>query len=756
MTNFKSRRDSQNNNFQRLQSQKSGNHASRNDQPNQQDMLYFFQHANFIDAERLARNILINDPINFMALSVLGECQRLGGQFQMALATKRRLVKYFPQRPDTYFNLGNLFLELGQLSNAEGCYRHALRLNPQFGLFRLSLATILVALGRQAEAEEHFRHTLALDPENPEACGSLGSLLASQGRLSEAEPVLRKAMQLLPDNPLVCSLLGSVLASRGQTDEAMALLTRSISLQPDLAEGHGNFGKALLNMGQLTEAEAAIKKALQINPNYTIAYNNLGVVLSDSGRLSEAENIFRKALALDRNYIYALNNLGNVLEKLGRSEEAEACYLKAIALYPDYLEAHSNLIFSLNYHGRSDSLKVLATAKKYGAIATKKAEKIFFPNPLSPTAKPLRIGLVSGDIRNHPVGHFLQSLLTHADPDYNTFFAYSTSIREDELTLRVRPHLVGFRNLSGLTDAEAAQLIHSDELHILIDLSGHTANNRLPLFAYKPAPIQMSWLGYCGTTGMAEMDYIIGDKYVIPPQEEHHFLERILRLEDTYACYTPPDIDIQVAELPALTNNYITFGSFGNVVKINQDVADLWCEILQAIPESRLYLKSKDFHDEGASSNIRQLFSLKGIGPQRLIIEAGSNYAEYLATYDKIDIVLDTFTYPGFTTSAEALWMGVPVITLQGKRFIAHNGECLAHGTCQPEWIARDESDYLGKAIAFSSDLVYLSHYRRSLRNRLLSTPFLDASKFARNFQTAMQKAWDEYIRGPITAEKSL
>jgi predicted O-linked N-acetylglucosamine transferase (SPINDLY family) len=312
-----------------------------------------------------------------------------------------------------------------------------------------------------------------------------------------------------------------------------------------------------------------------------------------------------------------------------------------------------------------------------------------------------------------------------------------------------------WRSVVGMSDEAAARLIHEDGIQVLVDLSGHTAHNRLPVFAYKPAPVQVTWLGYFATTGVEAMDYILGDPYVTPEGEEHHFTERVWRLPQIYCCFSEPRYEVSVGALPALSNGYVTFGSFNNLAKVNDRVISLWSRVLQAVPGSKLLLKTKALADEGVRGRVRSRFAACGVGSDRLILEGPAPRGELLGAYNRVDIGLDPFPYPGGTTTAESLWMGVPVLTRRGDRFLSHVGETMAYNTGQGAWVAADDAQYVQKAVSFASDLRALSALRAQLRQTVLQSPLYDAKQFAKHLTQALTQMWAAYRDRPTSDMKS-
>ncbi len=472
----------------------------------------------------------------------------------------------------------------------------------------------------------------------------------------------------------------------------------------------------------------------------------MGNTQKDIGLLDQAVPSYRLAIEINPDLYQAHNNLALALQELGQLDSATASYRRAIEIKPDFIDAIDNLLLALNYSVSHNPAHYLGHARQYGRIVSAKVGARFTSWQSRAQPDRLRVGLVSGDMRNHSVGHFLEGLLARIDPSRIELIAYPTHHIEDELTARIRPYFSEWRPLFGNNDQSAASMIHSDGVHILIDVSGHTEHNRLPMFAWKPAPVQVTWLGLPTTTGVAEIDYVLGDPHAIPLEFDDHFSESVWRLPDSYLCLTIPDSSVTAAALPSRSNGYVTFGSFNNLTKMTDDVVAVWARILEAVPDSRLLLKSRQLNNPATAEQTRQRFAACGISPDRLML--GGTFAsrdDHLAAYSKVDIALDTFPYPGVTTSAEALWMGVPVLSLRGNRFLSRTAESIARNAGLPDWIAADEDEYVAKAVAFSSDLGALAALRAVLREQVLASPLFDAPRFARNFEDALWGMWQRY-----------
>ncbi len=715
------------------------------------------------------------------------------GQLDQAVANYRRALELQPDYAEVHCSLGIALKELGQLDDAIACFQTALQINPNLAEAHSNLdvlmqdifsmgnaANVLMASGQHDQAVASYRRLLELKPDLIEAHNNLGLALQKIGLLREAVTSFRRALDIQPDyaeahNNLGLALrdleqneealssytqalrlkpdfaeahgnLGNILKDLGQLDHAVVSYQRALQLKPDSAEMHSNLGNAMKDLGQLEHAVASYRQALQIKPGFAEAHNNLGSVLAELGQLASAAASYRRALELKPDFAEAHSNLGIALQSLGQIDGAIASYRLALEIKPDFTYAFSNLLFALNYIAGQTAADYLEQARQYGRVAAAKAGTRFAAWQGDPNPKRLRVGLVSGDLRSHSVGYFVEGLLAHIDPARIELIAYPTHHEQDELTTRIRPYFSAWQPLVRLRDEAAARLIHADGVHVLIDLSGHTGQNRLPVFAWKPAPVQVSWLGLPTTTGLAEMDYVLGDPHAIPVEFEHHFTETVWRMPESYVCLTVPASLVNVVPPPALSSGYVTFGSFNNLTKMTDAVVAVWARVLKSVPRSRLLLKTVQLNDPAVCENTRRRFAACGIAPERLLLGGIlDSRDEHLAAYNKVDIALDTFPYPGVTTSAEALWMGVPVLSLQGDRFLSGTAGSIARNAGLPDWIAADVDDYVAKAVAFASDLDCLASLRAGLRQQVLASPLFDAPRFARHFEDALWGMWQHH-----------
>ena len=639
-----------------------------------------------------------------------------------------------------------MLFNTGRHAELESRVRPLLEQQPDSGMAWKLFGLALLMQGK--EALPALQKTVQLLPNDAEAHSNLAGALRDAGQLEDAAASCRRAIQIRPDYAEAHNNLANVLKDLGQFDEAVASYRRALALKPAFAAVHNNLGVALQALNKFDEAIASYRRTLAINPDFVEAHNNLGGILSELGQLDEAVLSYRHALAIKPDYAEAHSNLANILKDLGQFDQAVISNRRALHIEPDFSEAHSNLIFSLNYTAHITPVDYLAEARRFGQMVSKKVTARFTAWQGEKNPERLRVGLVSGDLREHSVGHFLENLLAHLDPARIELFAYSTQIREDALTARIKPHFAAWKPVLGLSDAAAAQLIHADGIHILLDLAGHTAHNRLPLFAWKPAPIQVTWLGYVASTGLAEMDYILGDKWMLPPEEASHFVEKGWCLSGAHSCLTPPEEGVRIEALPALRNKWVTFGTLNNPTKMNDPVVACWARILNKIPDSRLYLNSRNLLDQAYRKSIIARYAAHGIAENRLVLEATSGRAAALASYNQIDIALDPFPYPGGTSSYESLWMGVPIITMRGSNYLSHLGESIMQHAGLADWIAVDEDDYVAKAIYHAADLPHLATLRAGLRQQVLSSPLFDAPRFARDFEEALWGMWRNDLSG--------
>ncbi|HEY8084078.1 MAG TPA: tetratricopeptide repeat protein [Methylophilaceae bacterium] len=568
------------------------------------------------------------------------------------------------------------------------------------------------------------------------------------GQFAEAEILYQTYLRYDPKNAEVFYNHGLALQRQGKLEPAITAYRHALELKPGLIAALQNMGEALHVQGNLNEAENTYLQALALKPDHIEVLNNLGIVLKDQGRLDEAIGHYQHSLQLDPQYFKAYNNLANAYKEIGLLDQAVVTYQKALELNPGHVETLSNYLFVLSIHPRCSPSQYLENARHYADIVGKLATPYLeWPTLTDKEHSSLKIGLVSGDLRTHPVGFFLESILAHLNTGMIELVAYSTKPQEDALTARIKPYFSAWHSLVGMSDQTAAHKIHSDGIQILIDLAGHTAHNRLPIFAWKPAPVQMSWLGYFASTGLAEMDYVLSDSVSTPPSQQQHFTETICYLPDTRLCFTVPSAS-EVTPLPALRNGYITFGCFQNLAKLDDAVLAAWAQILQSLPNARLRLQSHQLKSVAIRKLMLERAQQQGIPMERIVLVEPGSRESYLAAHAEVDVILDTFPYPGGTTTCEALWMGVPTITLAGETLLSRQGASMLSCAGLFDWVATDAQDYVNKAINRSNDLQALATLRGRLRQQTQDSPLFDAPRFARHLEQALTGIWDKRIAG--------
>ncbi|MHB8474377.1 MAG: O-linked N-acetylglucosamine transferase, SPINDLY family protein [Gammaproteobacteria bacterium] len=600
--------------------------------------------------------------------------------------------------------------------------------------------------GRFQQAESIYRQVLELEPENVSALHMLGVLMYHMGRPALAIESITRAIQIDPACADAHNHLGNILREQGRVEEAMARYEQALRLAPNNPGVHNNIGIVMQRQGRVEDAVACYRRALEINPDYVTAHNNLGLLLHKQGDLDVAIEHLNRALALQPDYPSAHNNLASVFRKQGKVGEALLHYREAIRLEPNFRDAYNNLLLALNYVDDCDPGAVLAEHREFARR---------YAQPLSPLIKlcrnnrdpdrRLKIGYVSGDFKRHSVAHFIEPVLVSYDREQYEVYCYYNHQLSDEVTRRLQSCADHWRMIAGMSDERVAKQVQDDEIDILVDLSGHTRDNRLLTFAMKPAPVQVTWLGYPNTTGLPTMDYRITDSIADPVgMTEHLYTERLVRLPEIFSCYRPPREGYsEVGKLPLLRNGYVTFGSFNNSAKITPNVMALWAQILTKIPNSRLVLRLGGHSNSAISRRITETFASFSIAPARLgLLDTVASMTDHLERYNQIDIGLDPFPYNGTTTNCEALWMGVPVIALAGRSHVSRVTTSQLSNLGLFELIARTPDEYIEIAVNLATDADRLKVLRASLRERMGNSPLMNAERFTRNLEAAYRQMW--------------
>ncbi len=705
------------------------------------------QQGNLDEAVTSYRRAITLRPEFAEAHNNLGGVRKEQGQLADAVASYRQALELRPDYADAHHNLGNACQAQGQLEDAVAYYRRALELKPGSAETQFNLGTAREAQGEPDDAAACYRRALELRPNYAEAHYRLGLIWQAQGKFDEAAACYRRTLELQPDSAEKHNDLGNLLKCQGRLDEAAACYRRALALQPEYAPAHNNLGVVRQAQGQLAEAAACYRRALELQPNYAEAYNNLGTLQSG---IEQAVACYERALALNPTHAEAHNNLAAARLAQARPDDAIACCRRALECHPDFAPAHSNLLAALQYR-EGVTLPELAEAHdefERRHTARLRAEWQTLRNERDPERR-LRLGFVSPDLGCHPVGYLVVQAVEHLDPRETEVVCYSDRTAQDNLTARFQSAAATWRDVVGWSDQRLVEQIRRDGIDILFDLSGHTARNRLFVFARKPAPLQITWLGYVGTTGLAAMDGILADRHEIPPEAEPFYRERPWRMPDAYVCYDPPEYAPPVSPLPARQAGHVTFGSFNRPAKITPQVVDVWSQILRRLPHARLVLKYNWFDDPVVAGRFTELFAAGGVDPARVEFLGPSPHADLLGEYGRIDLALDPFPYSGCLTTCEALWMGVPVITCPGETFASRQSLSFLSAAGLPETIARDLDQYVELAVDWAHDLSRLAALRADLRAQLAASPLCDGPRFAGHLVRLLRERWRVWCQTP-------
>ena len=633
------------------------------------------------------------------------------GQLAAASTLYEQILQTDPRDANALNLLGLIARDEANPNRAAELFTRAIAANPTVAAFRLNRGLALRALNRTHEALEDFHQARQLEPGLAEAHHQAGNVLKQLGRFPEAIAAFLQAVHLAPKLAPAWLNLGVACLETSDPTEAIHAFRQAIALEPARAEAHNILGVALLATGQVSSARAAFLESLRLNPTYAPAHDNLGRLCKSEGELDEAIRQFRAALVA----------------------------------HPEP-GTHSNLLLALNYLPQLPPGEVFEEHRRWSSLYATPLS----PTPVSidstsataitlPTGRRLRIGYVSPDFAHHAVAYFIAPVLAAHDRNRVEIFCYSNVVKPDRVTERLRSLAEHWRDIARLGDEAAATLVRADGIDLLIDLAGHTAGNRLLLFARRPARVQATWLGYPNTTGLDAIDFRLTDAMSDPPGENDAFYsEKLFRLPSTFSCYEPDASAPEVGPLPASTPGTVTFGCFNNFAKITPEVIALWARLLRELPQARLFLKSRGLGDPTVANRVRAAFADAGVVPERVLLNGEElSVTEHLKLYHRVDLALDPFPYNGTTTTCEALWMGVPVITLAGRVHAARVGTSLLTHAGLTEWIASSPDDYLKLAIAAASDLPRLAKLRSELRDRMRLSPVCDSQRFTRELETA-------------------
>jgi protein O-GlcNAc transferase len=662
-----------------------------------------FKTKSQVDTIAKAKALIAKYPEHFFAWKVLSCVLHDQGQYQQAIQGFEHCLKLNSKDFETFNNLGNTYLDLQRFDKAREMYSQAIDLNPKYSTAHHNLANVLMKTG--------------------ELEGSIASYI--------------KAISLDPTLIIAHFNMGTVLSVLGRHKEAVNCYVNAIKIQPEHAQSHFGLAVALQKLHFWQDAVQSYKKAIEAKSDYSEAHSNYGNLLYLQGDLSSAKSSLRKAISLAPNLTQAQCNLGSVQIASGEIDEAVVTFQQALQVSPNSKEVFSNLLFCMHFGNRWRMQEIYEYHLKWAQLfeLPKLSQPALYQRKHLQAGKVPRIAFMSPDLYAHPVTLFLRPLIANWPHERMELVFYASVKRPDDATHWFEQQANLWVDISGMNDEQAAQRIAKDEVDILIDLSGHTGENRLSVLAHRPAAVQFSWLGYFDTTGMQSVDYLIADSMCVTPQMEPFFTEKVLRLPDDFVCFDPTIDAPEVSELPASSKGYITFGSQNQLAKVTDEVLDLWAMVLQQTPQSRLMFQAKAFNDPEVIRRYSDKFFQRGIESVRIDFIAGCTRQQILQNYCKVDIALDPFPCAGGTTTCESLWMGVPVVTLLGDRFGGRHSASHLSTVGLSQLIAQDPEQYLNIVRDLCADLPHLAKLRAGLQEQMKASPMCDGPRFAKNFE---------------------
>ncbi len=694
-------------------------------------------------------------PHDREALGGLGIAMMTLGKPSEAIANFRRALTLGPDDPIAHYNLATAYKEEHRPDAALASYGRALAIDPGYAAAHNNIGMLLKAKGDLEQSAHAFRAALDANPRHIPAHVNLISVLLEQKDPDSAEAQCRAALEVGPDDPGVLQNLGAALLEQRRWQEAVDSYERVLRLAGDDLPAHLGLAFGFVGLRQHDKAEQVLRQALDIDPEHGRLRCLLGDVLVKREKLDQAIHEYRSVDGYSTTYADAQDGLGRALMKQGHMRASLAAFERALSARPSFMEAHSNSIFAGNYATHMAPMVHLQEHRSWAlrhASHLAPASVSMTDDPNRDATRPLHIGYVSADFCRHSAAYFIETLIAGRDHEQFRVTCYANVAHPDDLSERIRTAADGWRDIRRLDDEAVAKLVREDGIDILVDLSGHTAGNRLLVFARRPAPVQVSYLGYPNTTGLAQVDYRLTDELADPVGESDGLhSESLMRLATGFLCYSPATDTPPVSETPVLNNGYITFASFNNVAKVNESVVAAWARILNGLPDSRLLLKSRQLADRGAQHRLLDLFSDHEVDLQRLEFLGGlPPRDEHLRTYARVDVALDPFPYNGTTTTCEALWMGVPVVALAGQVHRGRVGASILHFSGLDELLAEDVDAYVHKALALTGDVPALARLRQSLRQRMASSTLMDAAAAVRDLENVYRQMWQRHLSSTL------
>nr|CRH07064.1 putative GT41 : related to UDP-GlcNAc : protein O-b-N-acetylglucosaminyltransferase [Candidatus Magnetococcus massalia] len=669
------------------------------------------------------------------------------GALDQAEQIYQQILNAAPNHPIVLYYLASVSAQRGDKQQLEKRLYDTLAVVPEHADAHRSLGTLYTEQGDYARGETHFLRSIKQDPQQAATHSNLGLNLKAQGRLQEAAEQLKRALELDDQTAPLWSVYGSILKAQGELERALQAFKHSIKLDAGQPDTYHNMGLLLHSMGKAVDAEEAFRQALTLKPDLVAALNGLGGLLRESGRKAEALQTLEKAVELAPDDLSSHNNMANALVDQGRVVEAIPHFRRALELEPGNLAIHSNMIMCLHYNPHMDGKRLFAELRSWHEQHGHPGDgdPLRFTNESDPDRR-LRVGYITADMKQHPLGFFTLPILMSHDSAQVERYLYSGLTKEDWLTEQARAHVDHWRNCATLSDALLEQQILADGIDVLVDLSGHTRGNRLMLMAKRVAPVQILGGGSFCSNGIDSMDGAVVDPYQVPPEQAEGFSEPLIQMPGgNYAIYMPPDYLPEVAPTPMAKNGHITFGCFNNLAKLNEPVVVLWSELLQQIPDSRLLIRTYALNDASTRERYIKLFAHHGVATERLMLHGGLPHKELLDAYGEMDIALDPFPYSGGLTTIEALWMGVPVIALAGDRMAGRHSVAHLNAAQLGDWVVQSPEAYIALAKAWAAKPQELASLRQAVRPRMQHGPTADWQGYTRHMEGEMRRLWQRW-----------
>jgi protein O-GlcNAc transferase len=700
-----------------------------------------FASKRFEEAAEAYREAANLNPKDAELQKDLGIALKQLGRFEESLSCARQALTLNPKSAKATYLMGTLFHTRGDPNEAAEAFHRAGEMEPNSAPAQNDLGNAFSAMGHPHDAIKFFRRALNIQPDFPDAVSSLADALREAGQMDEAIAEYQKAIALQPQKADIYNNLSVALRSRRRFEESLAALDKAVALRADCALFWCNRGGLLRDLRKPREAIAAIKRALQIDPNLFEAHLNLATILLELGKVDQAMGFARRCVEINPRSSEARNILGNAFKEDGQIENAIDEFDRALEIDPDNAVIRSNKVYSLEFDPRCDAPKLFTEARLWNQHHGLPLKKFIrgHDNDRSPD-RPLRVAYISPGFCNHAESFFVIPLLEKHDRNQYEIHCYHDGSRADPVTERIKASAQAWHLSSALTNEELAEQIRRDKIDILIDLSMHMTHNRLLMFAQKPAPVQLAWLAYPGGTGLDAMDYRISDPWIDPPGiGESRYAEKTIRLPETWVCYDP------LCDVPAANpraKGPICFGSINNPCKLNDPLLRLWARVMHAVPDSRLRLLA--FENEHRR-RLTEFLATEGIPGDRVGFLSRSLRSDYLRLYDQIDICLDPLPYNGITTTCDALWMGVPVVTLTGQTAGGRAAASILANVELKDLIADNPEQFVRIAMALASDASRRADLRQTLRDRFIRSPIMDAPRFAKAMEAAYRQMWQAW-----------